>query len=68
MSADPYKTKQTEDIKAFSNWRFQPFVDLQLGKVKLGPTWDSGITTMAKTIVWDIYMQDGVFNSINPLL
>jgi PKD repeat protein len=37
VSADPYKTKQTEDIKAFSNWRFQPFVDLQLGKVKLGP-------------------------------
>ncbi len=37
VSAAPYKIAQTRSIKAFSNWRFQPFVDLQAGKVKLGP-------------------------------
>lgn len=37
VAAEPYKMVQTENIKAFSNWRFQPFVDMQVGKVKLGP-------------------------------
>ncbi|MCH5716286.1 hypothetical protein MKP07_08760 [Niabella hibiscisoli] len=37
VMVEPYKIMQTEKIKAFSNWRFQPFVDLQVGKVKLGP-------------------------------
>ncbi|WP_162817810.1 PKD domain-containing protein [Niabella yanshanensis] len=37
VAVEPYKIAQTGNIKPFSNWRFQPFVDLQAGKVKLGP-------------------------------
>jgi len=37
VMVEPYKIMQTERIKAFSNWRFQPFLDVQIGKVKLGP-------------------------------
>ncbi|GAB3006813.1 hypothetical protein GCM10027051_02920 [Niabella terrae] len=32
-----YPVNSSKTISAFSNWRFQPFADLQLGKVKLGP-------------------------------
>lgn len=37
VAIDPYKITRAEKIKTFSNWRFQPFIDIQVGKVKLGP-------------------------------
>ncbi|MGJ7032732.1 DUF7619 domain-containing protein [Niabella hirudinis] len=36
-TGEVYRRERNEKIKAFSNIRLQPFIDLQLGKVKLGP-------------------------------
>ncbi|WP_449578810.1 PKD domain-containing protein [Niabella drilacis] len=36
-TSDRYQQQRSEKIKAFSHIRLQPFMDLQLGKVKLGP-------------------------------
>lgn len=34
---NPYSVLTSEKVKLFSNWRINPFIDVQVGKVKLGP-------------------------------